>query len=826
MTGRAWLAGAAACLAAAAAQAQERPAGAQALPPFGDQWATLQSIDRDDFREWHLLGGFRLVVPELRLSIRGQNALVLTDLESTRLAAAAARDDGLRRGIDLPAPRRRVSPDELRARLLRTLGAIGRADPPRVDPLGDQLLDVPRYIYCEGGIVVVRDGLEVLRCERLWISPLDDRVVVENAELRYLASRTSPGDLLVVRADRLVKQGGRWTGRDVTLTTCTAGEPHVAIAVGEVEIIERQSEFEVIARGQTLQVSGTSILPLPDAHVFTGSQGQFPIRRVRAGHSGKEGAQAEIVFGLPWNGTGGALHQWLTGRPAHEFRGDWELGLGFIEKRGVPVDGVLDYRVPGLYEGRTEAFWIDDRGEDLREIRTRLDGSPIPRGDRGIARTQNRVHFGPTTHLDLVAFYGSDPAVWPEFHRGPYRNEETPETSTYLHHADGNRLLTVGSRFNLSEFSYRDDRALAQRFVEELPVVTYQWLAQPIATLPWDAPIVVDMATEIGQRRSDYDDRAGIRISDRTLRLDQLVELSTPFHLGPVNVRPFAQARGTFYDQTVDGGSESRIATTGGVQLGTRLSRTWSWLDRNGEPAGVRHVLAPKLSWIDRFHVDDDQSQLFLFDEVDALGEEQLVRVELRNLLQTMAVVDDVRQPRDFVFLDLAQDFFPDKARDNAGEELGLFRYDLLVRPQFAWLPFDRFAFALYGDHDWKDGLRTLDVELQFGRLLGIDWTAEYRTDRLVDGAVGIGGSTRLFERWDLFGSSQRDIDRDEWLAWNFGLRRHDHDWTIELTASYDPFAEEATLRLDFLPRLGSFNSPRGGRFRDVGRADRFAVGY
>lgn len=818
MNGRAAGALAAAVAAAALAPAQQRPG-----PGLIVDTAPGESVPSDDYREWRSHGGFRFTFPGLRLQIRGGSALVLFDREATNAVFERTSGTGLpRRGFAPPAPRRRVSNDELRERLARTVAAVSQTDAARVSEVGDEFLDVPRYLYCEGGVVVVRDGVEVLRCDRLWLSPVDDRIVVENVELRYAAAGGGRDDVLVVRGPRLVKQGGRWTGRDVTLTTCTAGQPHAAWAIGEVEIIEREGEFEVRARGQSLQIGGTSVLPLPDARIFTGSQSQFPIRRARASYSGKEGVEAEIVFGLPWNSAGGAVHEWLTGRPAREFRGDWELGVGWIETRGVPLDGVLEYRVPGLYEGRTEAFWLDDRGQDLLEVVTNIDGSAIPEGNRGVVRTQNRVHLAEKTHLDVVAWYGSDAAVWSEFFRAPYRVEEVPETSTYLHHANGNRLLTVGTRFNLSEFSYRDDRALAERFVEELPVLTYQWLAQPIGKTPWSTPIVVDLATEIGQRRSDYDDRAGVRVSDRTLRADQNLELSAPFALGPWNVRPFVAGRGTMYDEALDGESEGRVGLTAGVQTGTRLSRTWSWLD-DGEAMAVRHVMAPRISWLDRFHVDDEGSEFFVFDELDTLDEEQLVRFELRNMLQSMAKTPHGRQPRDFVFLDLAQDVFPDSARDNGGDTLGLFRYDLLLRPRAPWIPFDVFDYALYGDHDWEDGLRTLDTELRFGPVAGVTWSVDYRTDFLVDGAVGVGASTRWFERWDIYARSQRDIDGDNWLAYQFGVSRSDHDWIIELSAAYDPFADETTFKLEFLPRLGSFSGARGSRFRDFQGPDPFA---
>ncbi|HZN41381.1 MAG TPA: hypothetical protein VFD82_21415 [Planctomycetota bacterium] len=781
--------------------------------------------DREDYTEIHLLSGFRFLVPGLKLEVRGTNALILADREAWRSLLDAPSTSGLpHRGIAPPDPRRSLSPDEIRARLDRTLRAVGRPEGLPMTRTTEQGIDVLRYLYFEGGVTVVRDGLEVLRCDRMWLSPLDDRIVVENAELRYV-SGTGHDNQLVVRGPKLVKQGGRWTGRDVTVTTCTAAEPHAALAAGEVEIIERDREFEVFVRGHTLQLGGTSVLPLPDAHIFTGSQSEFPIKSAGAGYSGKEGAKGAIVVGTTWNQLGGGLHNWLLGRPEHEFRGEWEVGVGWIQERGVPLEGAFSYGAKGLYEGRTEGFWLDDRGTDLREIQANFDGSPIDNQNRGLVRSQNRVHFGEAAHLDLVAFHAADPAVYSEFFGGDYRTAEVPETSAYFHAADGNRLVTVGTRFNLDEFSYRDDRALAEKFTEELPVVTFHWLAQPIAETPWGTPIVVDMATEIGQRRSDYDDLAGTRVADRTLRADQYVELSAPFHLGPLNFRPFGAARGTFYDNAIDGESEGRIAFDAGVQLGTRLSRTWSWQDEDG-PHGVRHVVAPRVSYLNRFRVDDDPSEFFAFDATDALREQELVRVELRNLVQTMVPGENgKKEPRDFVFLDLAQDVFPDKDRDNAGETLGLFYYDLLLRPRFPWLSLQTFALAVYGDHDWQDGLRTLDAEVQVGRIAGITWTGDYRTDSLVDGAVGLTASTRLMDRWDIYAGSQRDLDLDEWLSYSFGLRRNDHDWSILLSANYNPYTDETSFQLSFTPRFGGM-TPRRDRFAGGDVQGNFATSY
>ena len=804
---------AATCAAVAAQGPPPRPQDPAPAPGFVYESAWSAMGDRDDYREVTLLGGFRFQAPAIGIDVRGMNAVLLLDLEAAHAAAQQTGGSGPpRRELPPPDPRRRLSNEEVQSRLERTLAAVGRPEGLPRKRATEQAIDALRHAYFEGGVTVVRDDIEVLRCARMWISPLDDRVVVEDAELRYHTPGKDARNLLIVRGPRLVKQGGRWTGRDLTITTCTAAEPHAAVAVGEAEIIERDGEFEVVVRGQTLQIGGTSVLPLPDARIFTGSQSEFPIKHATGGYSNKEGVKAGVVVGLPWNTTGGRLHEWLTGRPAHEFRGEWELGVGWVEERGVPLDGELRYRAPGLYEGRTRGFWLDDNGEDLREIQSNLDGSPIDNESRGLVASENRVHMGSSTHVDLVAFHATDPAVLSEFFPGPYRGDETPETSVYLHHGDRNRIFTVGSRWNLDDFSYRDNRALADRFVEELPVVTYDWIAQTLGETPWHTPIVVDTSTELGQRRSAYDDRAGFRVSDRTFRADQLVELSAPFSLGPWNLRPYGATRATWYDDAGDGETEGRIAFEAGVQLGTRLSKTFAWADADGEHP-IRHVVAPKVTYRNRFHVDDASSEFFQFDSVDALAEQELVRVEVRNLLQKMSTEKGAVHPHDFVLLDLAQDFWPDAQRDNAGESVGLFYYDLLLRPQMPWLPFDEFSFAFYGDYDWRNGMRTLDTELHFGPLAGLMWTVDYREDHVAEGAVGVRADTMLFERWRLYAGSQRDLAADVWLDYSFGIIRDDHDWSIALSTNYNPYADETTFRLEFMPRFGGMRSSHIDRF-------------
>ncbi len=783
---------------------------------------------RGDFGETFVYGGFIFRWPDHGLEVRGGSGIVLTDRQSTEalLRGDDEASDVPTRGLQDPQPRRSLTPEVLHARINRLLAALGRP-PIQGGSNIRRATETPRLLYFEDDVIVIRDGIEVARCARLWISPLDDRIVIEGAELRFVTPESAgrSEQTLILRGDRIVKQGPRWTGVDLQVTTCEAGKPHIAVASGELELIEREGQFELRSRGNRLQLYGVDVLPLPDAKVFTGEQCDIPIKSFSMGFSGREGARVRIGLGRSMNDFGGSIHHLVTGREAREFRGDWELGLGYVELRGAPIDGATSYSARTadgrlLYEGIAEGFYMDDDGPNIREIRNNLDGSLITDRNRNLLRTRNRVHLGETTHLDLTAFHAGDAAVYPEFFRADYRNQELPETSAYLHHRDDNLLVTINGRFNLSEFSYRDDRALADYFVEELPVATLDWISEPIAETPWQTPIVLDATTEIGQRRRKFDPRSPLpQLAETTTRIDQMLEFSAPWLLGPVHIRPFVRTRWTWYDEDNNGDSLSRGAFTAGVRVGTRLSRTF----HRADGGSLRHVISPQISWMNRFQVTEDPAQIRQYDEIDALEEQSLLRFELRNLVQKGSAVADgadadesapsrsvVGYDHDLVFLDLAQDVWTNGPPAGSSwpttadrGHFGLFYYDLLVRPQIGGRDSSFLSLGLYGDHDWREGLRTFDAELGLGKLAGCDWFADFRTDAVVSGAVGLGARSQLFGRWSTYGRMTYDTERSEWLRYGFGMRRDDHDWSVLFNMDYDPFDDEVTFRVAVEPSFG-----------------------
>src|SRR5262245_11334665 len=116
----------------------------------------------------------------------------------------------------------------------------------------------------------------------MWVSLLDDRAVFEDVELRLPSKDSKTGELrmLVVRAPKLVRQGPRIVGDHVSVSSCTAGVPHVDLESQEVEIIERGDALEVRAAGNTLRLGGTRVLPLPSYSFLTSDENEVPLQGV------------------------------------------------------------------------------------------------------------------------------------------------------------------------------------------------------------------------------------------------------------------------------------------------------------------------------------------------------------------------------------------------------------------------------------------------------------------------------------------------------------------------------------------------------------------
>lgn len=816
-------------------------AGAVEAQDLQLSWTYSEGQPRGDHMETVLAGGVH--IRNGGLEIRAERAFLLLDRDEVPDLRQARREGLPRRGLAPPNPRRQVSETLLRERMQAFLRAAKGSSAPQVGP-SSVPVDLVHAMYLEGDVVVIQDGVELGRADRLYFSAVDDRTVMYGAELRLWSTGGGGPDVVIIRGDKLVRQGRRITGRDVSMTTCIAGEPHFEVELGEIEVLQRDEDFEVRTSDGTLAVSGISLLPLPNTSFLAREQSNFPIKGVATGYSSVDGAQVRVDLGGSLNPIGGALHRFFTGREAHEFHGDWRLGLGYNQHRGWPVDAGLRYEADGLYRGRFEGFYLDDDGPVRREITTLIDGTPITEDQRTLLFTENRVWLGEKTTLDLTAFHAGDPAVRTEFYPREYREDELPETSAHLRHAADNVLFTTTVRANLTDFAYDDGRALTPTFREELPLATFHVFSEPIATLPFDVPLLLTSAGSAGYLRSDFDRQVpGISplpvpsLDDDVVRIDEELELATPFWWGPLGFRPYASARVTYFDHDMAGRDRTRGAFAAGIRAGTRLARSWTWADADGNLRGIRHIMSPFVSFQHRYKVDGDPSQFHQFnevaggpgvfhrfDDVDSLDEGAVLRVELLNRFQTRR---EDSAPHQFLWLDLAQNITPISDRDNMGHHLGIFEYELLVAPEEEWVPIPNLRFLFEGEHDWNDDReRTFNVGTRFGKVLGFDWHAQYRRDRVTDGSVDYGATTELLNRWGLGARTQYDLQRDETTNYSANLVRQDHDWLISFGVNFNTVDNNTSFYVNFQPTGGGLFRARNRQFETGSILDGANLGY
>ena len=770
-----------------------------------------------DITELFFRGGVRFASDVIEM--RADAAVIRVDRDAYYQLTGLEESSGLpRRGTTPPDPRRTLSPDLMVRRFESFLGSLGNTKTLGAENYRDWFA-LLRSVYLEGNIVMMNAGVEVLTADSLMFSLPDNRAVFEGVELR-LVSQSSAGveRMLVVRAPRLVKQGVRITGRDVSITTCTAGEAHFEVLSAQVEIIERSDEFEVFSRGNTLAFSGRPTVPLPDAHFFTGEQSEIPIKGLRARYSEREGFETGIDIGGSANDVGGALHEFITGRPAHEFRSDWRLGATYNEVRGAPLDGDLTWSAGSLYEGRVRGFYLEeDHGPNLGFIRTYLDGTLITETERSMIDAQNRIRFSDTWTADLTVFAASDPAVYPEFSGAEHLDAEIPETSAVIRHADENRLFTLTGRTNLTSFTYGDDRSLAPSFTEEAPLATYDLFSHPVGSFG-NTDVLLSSSTEAGWWRHEFDPRFAAPVMDRTFRFDQKLELATPSSVGPFAIRPYGSARFTYYDNSVTADELERWALDAGVSITTRLARTFTSTTPDGGTASFRHRMYPSVAFGHQFQVDGTPSDYFQFDGIDRLDENALIRLGVLNLFdrsETGPKANDpnglrrdawnlTRNPGEFFHLDLAQNLLPISDRDNNGELLGLFEYEMIWRPKEVWVPVPNLRVLLEGEHDWNNHrARTMNVAARFGKVLGVNWSAGYRTDEMVRGTVQYGASADMLGRWRMDGWSAYDLETEQQLDYNAMLTRQDHDWVIRVGIGYSQIRDEVSFNINFQPLFG-----------------------
>jgi hypothetical protein len=643
-----------------------------------------------------------------------------------------------------------------------------------------------------------RRASRYLRCSELFLSVPSRRFDARDAELRLPAGNTQVrNDVpIYVRAPRIVQQGPRLVARDAVFAASDQGAPSTRVHSEQLTITRLGDVLLLEGLGNELRTGSLPSIPLPNFRRYSDDDSEIPIKGFQAGSSDSRGMFALIVFGGRFNDVGQVLANFLM-EDAPRFRGTWRFRTGWMEERGVPMEPTLEYELEGLLDGSLEAFYLEDSGTDVRSPNLWLDGSPIDEDTRRYMRTRNRIQVSESMTLDVEIFEASDPASYPEFRLYSLLGEEAPETSAYLRWAESNMRASLSGRWNANDFAYGDDALLTGRFRKEEPEARFDLFHEPLFDIDDAVPLVSTVSLRAGRLANEATSRAPGLVDQESARLDGQVELSVPLRIGDWGLRFFASGRETYYSEIADGEDGGREAFELGALLSTRFARDFE-LDAPFLGAhGLQHEILPQVRALSRFEVTRDPGELYAFDEVEDLRELHAFDLVLLQRLHGYFFEDGEWSSSELVWLDLEQRFHPTPDRDNNGETLGLFKWELLLRPS------DRWAFLLEGEHDWDAG-RDKTRNLGFSSR-PLDWLSLAATWRAGADGQGTGLGSMGFALWQRWYSSLSyvynfELSRSE--NWSVSLSRRDYDWEWQIVMSNNILNGEQTFQVRFRPVL------------------------
>ena len=699
-------------------------------------------------------------------------------------------------------------------------------------PLGPPLRNTPRgqlasqlrEIYLEGHVLWRRGDGQTVFAERLYFDLIENRGVLVEGTLLAEQSEADGGRTwsLQVRAERIrALDPTQLVVENAVFSTCTFGEPHYHLETERLSLrlegddalgAESLRSAHVEAQGSAFHAGPLPGLPLPPFSFTATQTDSIPLRRIGVGRSSAMGVYLRSLWGTEFEGAGTAVHE-AIGLDA-PFQGDFELNLDGYSRRGPALGPRVQYRSDGLYFGEIDTYVVHDRAD---EDHTRLDraqpgglGDPlrfdVNHPQRGRARTQNRFFLSDSLRFDAEAYYLSDEGFLREYFESDFEEDKEPESYGHLVFQDGTLRARGLYRNRLNDFDTQTD---------SLPRFSLDQVAFPVFALPWsDQPthLLVEHSTELSNLRRHPAEEVLLG-SDRIARADSVLELSTPFDLGPFGLRPFAAGALTAWDETapeLDGSAGEGLGRAQSA-VGARLQLPFHRDYAAHLPAlsidGLRHVVTADVGYENLWLSTRDPNELVVLDEVDERAKLERFLVGLRQRLSTWRG----NRVDSFLDLDVQVPLYPDEDRDNpvrtdlqgqpVGRTAGPLEFDLRYAPGFTaeWLR--RTSLRVEGEWDLQEGhLRAFETALRVAPAR--DWTTlvSYRVQRGFSRIFTAGFDWRITEKWALGAFEQIDLRRNDRLEERAVLRRYGHDFLFELHFERDHADRNTSVSVNLAP--------------------------
>ena len=655
---------------------------------------------------------------------------------------------------------------------------------------GRRLLDADLEIYAEGHVVVYH-GDKIIKCEQLFYDYRNQRSLILGGPRGTAVIRTKVKNLTLPLYHRAKEfrqvSAGRYTGKDVIISTCEFNPPEWGI---------RCSEVDVVINSQ-----------LPDEGLDDLEEGG-PTGKVTGTH-----ARLELggipVFYWPWMSRqlGGhkALLKNLRIRNSNQFGfsvltewdlyalglydNDWSdltLFVDYYSERGEGFGLAYTYELPG-YFGDFFGYTINDTGTD----KTGMTGYGHPRSR---VKWRHRHTLSDHWRADAEVSWITDSQYLDEYWEQELKEEKEQETLLYLRYLEENRSFSLLGNFRINGFQTQN---------EQLPEARFVWTGEPL----WGGRLTYIQDSRFGNIRRRWNDEMhalGLLPSDyRSLRGITEHEVQYPFRLGPVKLAPFFNATYSFYDQVISG-DHHRFALTAGVRSSMQVWRIYDVHSRLWDINRLRHVITPTIDIFDTFEMTKQPSAIYQFDDLDMVSDTKVIRLGLRQRLQTRRRARAIEPAQvggwytvDWMLLDLELDYYPQYDRHNMGRSLSPFRmkYHLQLSDRI-WL---------YNETDLRVDtgpyLETFSTGIGFDRspkmslYLGQHYTNVSGSNTLVGKLDYV-----VDKRWQIGLLGQFDSGTGDASELRLILRRKYHRWMLDVGVEYDAGENDTKFMLMIIP--------------------------
>ncbi|MBF0485544.1 MAG: LPS-assembly protein LptD [Candidatus Omnitrophica bacterium] len=406
-------------------------------------------------------------------------------------------------------------------------------------------------------------------------------------------------------------------------------------------------------------------------------------------------------------------------------------------------------------------------------------------GERYRIEWRHKWDIDPQTSFISQYYKVSDKDFIKEYFRREYQQDQNPPTYALLTHSMANATASLRADLRVNNF---------EAPVERLPEFNYSLTNQPIS----DTGFYVKSNNTISNLRQK--DPSVSDNTHHTIRIDTDNELSRPFKVSFLEMRPYIGTEQTYYSNTLDSSHNDSVRGIfrTGMDVSTKFYRVYDvTFNKYGiEVNQLRHVITPTVGYLYQHHPTLGSEKLYGFDSMDARDTIDRFALGLDNTLQTK---------RDGKSVDLARSSLTTEFRlkDNPTPgSWGDMKWTNELYPnQYV---------TFHNDMDYNNDTRHLqtanfDLYLKDNKKWEFDIGRRYahKDDDLVTTQV----SYKFNPKWRTVVYDRWNVDTGHWQEQQYSFVRDLHSWEVEFAINNKKEPEKSGTEFWFIFRIKAFPS-------------------